>query len=366
VTGTGAQPGDTASRSPWGDPGPDGAWWHGDAAPGAYRGPEPGGGDTAEMPAVTDLAGPPGGAEAARSARRERQDAAAPAARDARAERQTGEAPAAARNGRAEPSTGGRAEAPTGGRAEPSTGGRAEAPAGGRAEVSETRSATVDPAVPSPAQPADDEPAFWMPVQEIPRDAGAAWPSPQMRAGLPHRAYGWGVAPGRPPRRAPRRPATALAALVLFSLLAAFFAWVSAEPLWLAVGHGDRGTATVTRCTGTGVGQRCTGAFTAADGRFTATRVALLGVGEVDRRQGAAVSARMVDRDSRRAYVGNDGLAMHLRWTLGLLLLLLCGAGIVWTTGARRLEDGRARRWAVLASLGGPVLFALGFLAAAW
>jgi hypothetical protein len=140
---------------------------------------------------------------------------------------------------------------------------------------------------------------------------------------------------------------------------------VSAEPLWLAVGHGDRGSATVTRCTGSGVAQRCAGEFTSADGT-SSTRVALLGVAGEQRRAGAVVTARMVDADSRQAYVEVHGLGLHLRWGLGLLLVLLCGAGIAWATGATRLESRQARRRAVLASLAGPLLLALGFFVASW
>jgi hypothetical protein len=213
------------------------------------------------------------------------------------------------------------------------------------------------------ALPPADEPPFWMPVEEIPRQA-APWPSPRMRAGRSGSVHRSVLARDRTAApREPRRTAPAMAALVLLSLCAAFFAWVSAEPLWLAVGHGDQGTATITRCTGSGIGQRCVGEFR-TDG-FTAT-VALLGVADGQQRVGAAVSARMVDRDSRQAYVGDDHLALHLRWTIGLTLVLLCGAGIAWASGANRLADKRARRRAVLGSLAGPLLLTLGFLAASY
>lgn len=167
------------------------------------------------------------------------------------------------------------------------------------------------------------------------------------------------------PARQPRRTGPALVALVLLSLVASFFGWVSAEPLWLAAGHGDRGTATIDRCVGSGIGQRCTGRFTAERGG-SATGVALLGVPGHQRRPGTALPARMVDRDSRQAYVGEDGLVLHVRWATGLALVLLCGAGIAWASGAARLENRRARRRAILISLAGPLLLALGFLAAAW
>jgi hypothetical protein len=149
----------------------------------------------------------------------------------------------------------------------------------------------------------------------------------------------------------------------VFALLATFFAWVSAEPLWLAVGHGDKGTATVTECTGNGVSQRCLGEFTAAGGAFTAERVRLLGVGEQDG-TGTTMTAKMVGSDSGRAYVDAASGVLHLRWGLGMGLVVLCGLGIVWATGALRLEDSRSRRRATLAGLAAPLLVAIAFLAA--
>ena len=174
---------------------------------------------------------------------------------------------------------------------------------------------------------------------------------------------------GRPPQqkpRSPRRPLPGLLALVALTLVAAFFAWVSAEPFWLAVGHGDRGVATVDRCTGSGVTQRCSGSFAASDGSFTVQRLALLGVGPESTGRGATAPARMVSPDSRQAYVGDTGWLVHLRWVLGFILVLMCGYGIAGMTGARHLETAPARRGAVLISVAGPVLLLLGFLAAAY
>jgi hypothetical protein len=207
---------------------------------------------------------------------------------------------------------------------------------------------TVLIAVPerTPAPELDERP-FWMPVQEMPR--GSRRPPVRGR-------------PGRPPKP-PRRPATGLIALLVLALTATFFAWVSAEPLWLAVGHGDKGTATVTECTGDGVSQRCLGEFTAASGMFTAERVRLLGVGDRDG-VGTTVAAKMVGADSGRAYVDAANGLLHLRWGLGMGLVVLCGLGIVWATGALRLEDRRSRRRAALAGLAAPLLVAIAFLAA--
>jgi hypothetical protein len=153
-----------------------------------------------------------------------------------------------------------------------------------------------------------------------------------------------------------------LISLVALGLIAAFFAWVSAEPFWLAVGHGARGTAIVSQCTGSGVTQRCVGSFSAADGGFTVSPVPLLGVDSSARDTGTVAAARMVGPDSRQAYVGATGPLIHLRWMLGFILVLLCGYGIAGLTGARRLETGRARRAAVLVSQAGPVLLLVGFL----
>lgn len=168
-----------------------------------------------------------------------------------------------------------------------------------------------------------------------------------------------------------RRPAhgmrlSAHLSLVTLALIAAFFGWVSAEPFWLATGHGDAGTATVTDCTGTGVAQRCTGQFTARNGRFTVSRITLLGVPPAQRAPGETAPARMVSPDSRQVYVGGTGTLMHLRWVLGFVLVLLCGYAVAGVTGARRLETAKARRAAVLLSLAGPVALLAGFLIAAY
>jgi hypothetical protein len=165
--------------------------------------------------------------------------------------------------------------------------------------------------------------------------------------------------------------------VILFGLLAAFFAWQAAEPLWLAVGHGVDGTATVTRChptdppvpvdaepTSIGSTYRCV-TFTPPDRAFQAVDVTLLGAGSAaGRTEGATLPARMVTPDADRAYA--TGLAgLHLRWSVGLLLVLACGAGIAWATGARRLDERRSRRRAILLSFAGPILLAVGFLTAA-
>jgi hypothetical protein len=154
--------------------------------------------------------------------------------------------------------------------------------------------------------------------------------------------------------------------MLALGLIAAFFAWVSAEPFWLAVGHGDRGAATVERCTGAGVTQRCVGQFIAADGAYRVDNLALFGVEPDQRAPGASTAARMVSSDSRQAYVGSTGLLMHLRWALSFVLVLICGLGIAILTGARRLDSARARRGALLVSMAGPLVLLAGFLYVAY
>lgn len=171
--------------------------------------------------------------------------------------------------------------------------------------------------------------------------------------------------PARRRRSTAHSPAGPLAGLVTLSLLAAFFGWVSAEPFWLAAGHGSTGQATTVHCRGEGLGQQCTGRFTSTAGR-TVTPVTLLGVEGPGRAAGAVTPARMVSPDSGRAYAGPTGTLMHLRWVLGFLLVLICGYGIAQTTGAHRLDAGTRRRRAVLLSFAGPILLQLGFLAAAF
>lgn len=235
-------------------------------------------------------------------------------------------------------------------------------PAGGESRLVRATPAALDPVR---AERMENSP-FWLSDEER-AAAGSTWPPAQTGHGETPGAVD--ALRGQPPRRSPRtprRPTSGLPGLVALALVAAFFGWVSAEPFWLAVGHGDRGTATVARCTGDGVTQRCTGAFAAADGRFTVDRVTLLGVEPAGRSAGAVTPARMVSPDSRQAYVGATGLLLHLRWVLGFVLVLLCGYGIAGLTGARRLETARARRAAVLTSLAGPLVLLGGFLGAAY
>jgi hypothetical protein len=160
-----------------------------------------------------------------------------------------------------------------------------------------------------------------------------------------------------------RRPAVGLAGLLLFALLAAFFAWASADPFWLAMGHGERGTATVTECAGSGLGARCVGIFKAPD--FGRDRVALSALPRKAQRPGVRVSARMVSRTGRIAYAGGTA-ALHMRWLLGVLLVLSCGFGVGWATGAGRLADRRSRTAGYAASVAAPFLLLVGMLVVSW
>lgn len=166
-----------------------------------------------------------------------------------------------------------------------------------------------------------------------------------------------GRRPTRPPK-APRRgrlagtgSARGLVALVLLALLAAFFAWVTAEPLWLAVGHYEPGTVTVTTCTG----DRCVGTFTSA--AFARDAVPVLGDTPAP---GRPAAARMTSERGTYAYADIDSVS---RAALGLALILLCGLGIVRATGVRRLPERPARRTATLLSLAGPLALLAAMLA---
>ena len=213
----------------------------------------------------------------------------------------------------------------------------------------------------------DDGDDFWLPIEEVHWDGTPVEPTPRTWFGRPRSSPANGAVPRPPmPPKPPRSPALGLAGTVLLALVASFFAWVSAEPLWLAVGHGDRGTAIVASCTGHGIGQHCRGEFTAASGTFTARDVRLVGVNAAGRANGAQLPARMIAADAQKAYVGAGTGLLHLRWALGLGLVLLCGVGIGWASGALRLPERRSRHRAALASLAGPLLLTAGFLAAAF
>jgi hypothetical protein len=167
--------------------------------------------------------------------------------------------------------------------------------------------------------------------------------------------------PRRRRRRLPRRPWFALPALVVLALATTFFAWVSAEPFWLAVGHGHSGTATVVA----GGGQPdpadgCRAFFIAGDGSFIASDVDLRGLGPAECTDGTEVTAHMVSVRADQAYATTE-FGLHLRWLSGLGLVLLCALIIVWLTGAARFNGWR-RGVAVGLSLGGPAAVTIAML----
>ncbi|TDC30292.1 hypothetical protein E1211_24525 [Micromonospora sp. 15K316] len=212
--------------------------------------------------------------------------------------------------------------------------------------------------------PAEDDPAFWPPIEEVHWDGTPIREEPARERDRPVRD----VARRRRSRRAdhPPDPLPGLAALLALSLVAAFFAWVSAGPFWVAVGHATRGTSVLTECSGGGLTQRCRGIFTAEDRRFVAHGVRVSGVPAERAETGRALPARMTGPDGGTAYVDTGGVAPHLRWALGLLAVAACGAGIARWTGATRLKGQRARRWATAVAFAGPALITVGFLVAAW
>jgi hypothetical protein len=165
--------------------------------------------------------------------------------------------------------------------------------------------------------------------------------------------------------------------VVGLSLLAAFFAWQSAEPLWLALGHGVPGTAEVTVCDAADPTEEALTSrteeptvpypcvvFTARHGEFRAVDITLRGAGEAAHTPGSRIPARMISPDRDRAYAA-DPVGLHLRWSLGMLLVLACGAGTAWASGATRLSERSARWRAIGLSFAGPLVITAGFLIAA-
>jgi hypothetical protein len=217
----------------------------------------------------------------------------------------------------------------------------------------------------SAASGTSDDDDFWLPIEEV------HWDGTPLKK-QPRSWFGWLRNPSPPTQRRParpvgppRHPAYGLTGLILFSLLATFFAWVSAEPLWLAFGHGDRGTARVVGCTGQGLTVRCRADFHAADRSFTVSDVRLIGVEAGSRFRGSQLPARMTGPDGQAAYAGSTG-ELHLCWVLGQLMVLLCGYGIGVATGAPRLPGRPSRTGAMLVSVMAPLLITTGFLAATY
>jgi hypothetical protein len=154
-----------------------------------------------------------------------------------------------------------------------------------------------------------------------------------------------------------------LIALLVFAFVATFFAWFSAGPLWLSLGHAHSGVATVANCPIAGLDKRCA-QFVADNGAFTA-QVTLLGPTSNNAAVGAKLPAKMVSSTETIAYAGDD-TSLYLRWIPGLAIVLLCGLGIAWATGSYRLSTRRAKMISLLTSIAGPILLTVGMLAITW
>jgi len=198
-------------------------------------------------------------------------------------------------------------------------------------------------------------------VQEHARAQGQ-WPPPAMRAMRQARDS----TKTSPPRkdgdrkvRRPRGPVTGLVSMLLIALLTGFFAWTSAEPFWLDMGHAVRGTAEVTSCKDSGILRRCLATFNGPGGEVGG--VPLVGSEETP---GTAVAARMVP-DGRIAYAG-DPAGLRVRWTVGLGLILLCGFALSWLTGAWRLGRLRIRLAAWSLTTAAPLILSAGILVASY
>lgn len=155
----------------------------------------------------------------------------------------------------------------------------------------------------------------------------------------------------------------AMVSLIVFGLIAAFFAWVSAAPFWLTVGHDVVGTVTVDSCHESQFAPRCTGTFEPGDGAEPVHGVRVTGDAAA-KQDGATLSARATSATATSVYVGEQA-GLWLRWAIPFGIIVGCGVAIAALTGAWRWR-GRERLLAVSASLGGPVLLWLGALIMAW
>jgi hypothetical protein len=142
--------------------------------------------------------------------------------------------------------------------------------------------------------------------------------------------------------------------LLLLVLAATFVGWVSAEPLWLSVGHGQAGTVRVIAAD-----QPCRGTFQASGG-VSSVEIAGLATCAV----GSAHPARMASTHAQYAYVDTDR-GLLLRSLAGVVAILVCGLLLAWVSGAFRFAGWR-RLVAILASFGAPLGILAGFLALAY
>lgn len=191
------------------------------------------------------------------------------------------------------------------------------------------------------------------------RRSDTSAPRPSQESGSPER--------DRPPngRRLTREPHVGLVAIVLLSLVSAFFAWVCAEPIWLTIGHSTSGTATVRSCDGTGVQRRCVASFVDTTGRGTVASVPLIGAAPRAAKAGEELRARMVSTAGRAAYA-DDASGVRAVVLAGLAMLALSGAFLAWAGGATRLPTRGGRIGAVALSVGAPLALLFAMLGIAW
>jgi len=222
----------------------------------------------------------------------------------------------------------------------------------------------IDPVPPPVVEPEiidadviDDEPAETVPEYVVVAEPSLDEDDPAPRPCDAASRVTPGAATPRPQEGpAPRSwLALALPFLLLLALAGAFFAWVSAEPFWLSVGHGEAGTAVVVAsangCRATFVGPTATKSTVELAGASSCT-------------VGASMPARMVSSSADRAYVvGGPGLV--LRWAIGYALVALCGLLVACVIGIRP-HRGWPRVAAVTTSLGAPLVVAAAILAFAY
>ncbi|MGH8879458.1 MAG: hypothetical protein ACRD0P_19275 [Stackebrandtia sp.] len=162
-----------------------------------------------------------------------------------------------------------------------------------------------------------------------------------------------------PVEKPPRRLFLALPGLLVLAIVAAFASWVTAAPLWLAMGSGIEGTMTVKTCDASG----CHGVFRPdADDRSIAG-VRVTGATEA-KRAGESHRARVTSRDATTAYAGDSG-GLWWRIGIGTAVLVGCGFAVAAITGAWRWH-GRARLLAVVTSLAAPLGLFVAVLAVSW
>ncbi|WP_432985589.1 hypothetical protein [Dactylosporangium sp. CA-233914] len=192
---------------------------------------------------------------------------------------------------------------------------------------------------------------------------GEVWPPPMLRV-MREPRDARRSAPQRPSRvrrsRPPRGPAAGLSAMLIIALLSGFFAWTSAEPFWLDMGHRVRGTAEITSCKGEGVLRRCVAEFT----RPGADPVDGARVVGLDEAPGTSVAAEMVP-GGRIAYAGNAS-GLRVRWAAGLGLIALCGIVLAWLTGAWRFARLRDRLAAWSLTAAAPLVLSAAIVLAAY